>query len=63
MQYLYRRSEKSKVAHVWLDVDTACRMWSTGGIVKRSRFTVSENYGARKVCVMCKSSMRDLCKL
>ncbi len=32
------RPGKKWIAHVWLGTDTACRMWSTGGIKNKHKY-------------------------
>lgn len=54
--YLYRSKETS-AAHVWDGKDTACRMWSTGGMNRQRKYEKSETTGGRKVCAMCKQVM------
>jgi len=51
--WLIRIGAKGKHrAHIWLGYDTACRMWSTGGLNKRW-FAVKAERNGRKVCTMC----------
>lgn len=42
------------VAHVWTGEDTACRMWSTGGIPHRERFEVVDATDL-PICAMCRT--------
>jgi hypothetical protein len=54
MQYLRRveiEAGKSK-SHIWTGDDTACRMWSTGGL-NRTRRWVVEDKALRPICTMC----------
>ena len=53
MQYLIRKSGTKQKAHIWLGRDTACRMWSTGGL-KHDRFEVFDDPGEFEICHMCK---------
>jgi hypothetical protein len=53
-RYLISKKQKS-VAHIWTGNDTACRMYSTGGMSK-SRKSVSDNPNGKPICVMCKAS-------
>jgi hypothetical protein len=46
-----QRLHKAK-AHIWIGNDTACRMWSTGGLV-REHFELCDGRGEHKVCWMC----------
>lgn len=52
-------NEKS-VAHIWYEdkLDTACRMWSTGGMrwapkKKKREFKVSDDRRGRSICQLC----------
>lgn len=51
--FVYKRSRiQSNTLHIWDGRDTACRMWSTGGLVKRKYvFTISRE--GRKTCKNC----------
>lgn len=54
--YFYRVGNKNPqkvAAHIWLGNDTACRMWSTGGLSPNKTWEKSENTGGRRVCQMC----------
>jgi hypothetical protein len=53
-KYLVSIDHKKK-AHVWVDDDSACRMWSTGGIQNRRDWTVVEMHAGRAICQTCKS--------
>lgn len=50
-QYLTRK-RKPKVAHLWLGRDTACRMYSTGGM-RTKRYVVSNDRRDLPICTMC----------
>jgi hypothetical protein len=52
--YLIRKSGAKVAAHIWLGDDTACRMFSTGGL-KKDRFAVFETQMGRPLCVMCRN--------
>ena len=54
MQYLMRKNSE-KAAHIWNGADTACKMWSTGGMNRGGNWILVEDPGHRKVCAMCKS--------
>lgn len=49
--YLVRK-KKSTVAHIWTGRDTACRMYSTGGLVKR-KYELSASSRNLPTCAMC----------
>lgn len=36
MEYLFRPRSEKGAAHIWTGNDTACRMWSTGGIKNKN---------------------------
>lgn len=54
MKY-YFFNKRSAAAHIWTGSDTACRMYSTGGI--RQNGKVHDSHGARRVCNMCQNVM------
>ena len=54
MEYLIR-SRKPKVIHIWNGKDTACRLYSTGGLVK-DRYIALSNPPNLPVCTMCKGA-------
>lgn len=54
MTYLLNERKPKSMAHLWDGRDTACRLWSTGGI-KQSRpgwITTTTPMG-RSMCQMC----------
>jgi hypothetical protein len=53
-RYLVSKKQKS-VAHIWTGTDTACRMYSTGGMSKSNK-SVFDNPNGKPICMMCKSS-------
>ena len=54
--YLVRKTKTGK-AHYWNGQDTACRMWSTGGMNHR-RYTTVEDKQHQPICTMCKQVHR-----
>lgn len=59
MEYLFRVKKKGARAHIWNegDLDTNCRMWSTGGLKQSlTDWTKSTSKGDREVCKMCQNS-------
>ena len=46
-----------RVAHIWNGYDTACRMYSTGGITRKKRYHVSETNPGLPICGVCKTHM------
>ena len=52
MKYFYNPKKKSTAAHIWVNGDTACRMLSTGGMMKGGK-KVLDVVDGRKVCHMC----------
>jgi hypothetical protein len=54
MQYLIRTNGQKVSAHYWVGSDTACRMWSTGGIGRgRNKFALHDEPGNHPICSMC----------
>ncbi|MCA6108159.1 hypothetical protein [Bradyrhizobium cenepequi] len=53
-KFLIRKKGAKVRAHIWSESrkDTACRMWSTGGL-KRHRYAVTESRGDLEICAMC----------
>ena len=56
MKYLIRK-KKAKVAHyvdvgIHGDIDTYCKLYSTGGLNKRKYFVVDDNSDL-DICLMC----------
>lgn len=56
MQYLFNTKKPKSSFHLWSDGDTACRMYSTGGIKPtKPKWVVSDEAPKDKdVCQMCK---------
>lgn len=63
MKFLIRpRANGAKgIAHIWVPSgdhgrgDTACRMWSTGGIHSHTRYSVFDDRRGRDVCQNCRN--------
>ena len=53
MRYFYNPRKKA-TAHIWMGTDTACRMWSTGGI-KNKQMKVLDDRDGRRICQNCES--------
>ena len=51
MQYLIRK-KKPKCHHVFVDGDTLCRLYSTGGM-KKKKYRVAESPEGLTICTMC----------
>lgn len=51
-KFLIRKTGRKIAAHLWDGADTACRMWSTGGL-KKKNYTVHADTQGHEVCVMC----------
>ena len=60
MKYLIHPRKPSKKAHIWTGSDTYCRMYSTGGISKNSKFEVYDTAMGRPVCALCDAKRRAL---
>ncbi len=54
----YLLKDRAQVAHYWTGSDTLCRLWSTGGIVEKSAFSVSGDDKGRRICLMCGTCWR-----
>ncbi len=52
MPFLIRDRKTKARAHIWTGADTACRMWSTGGLLG-SGYTVQATDDGRQICQMC----------
>ena len=50
--YLVRRTRSGK-AHYWNGIDTACRMYSTGGMNPK-RYIPTEYLEDMPICTMCR---------
>ena len=51
--YLIRDKGQKKAAHIWTGDDTACRMWSTGGLKQNRGYTLWPHTDGHEVCHMC----------
>ena len=49
----YISHPNKRVAHIWTGDDTVCRLWSTGGIVSKSKYKITEKPTKSKICNMC----------
>ncbi len=56
MQYLIRDKGKNKAYHIWTGDDTACRMWSTGGMQKKKGYTLHDETMGLRLCCMCENN-------
>jgi hypothetical protein len=56
--FLIRDSGKSKAAHIWTGSDTACRMWSTGGLKKRRGYSIWSHPDGHSICHMCSNAAK-----
>jgi hypothetical protein len=59
MKFLCRTRKRKNAAHVWIGKDTACRMYSTGGLGSRHGFEIVDSPGERSVCTMCACAMAE----
>jgi hypothetical protein len=55
MEYFYDPLRKKTAAHIWTGSDTACTMFSTGGLKSKKR-TVYPDNGNKRICVMCQNN-------
>lgn len=51
-RYLLRVSKDKPAAHVWTGKDTACRMWSSGGL-SPSGMRLAESQMGHRLCKLC----------
>lgn len=56
--FLIRSNKKTGSAHFWNGHDTACKMWSTGGMNQRRKWSVLADAGSRPICTMCANVQR-----
>ena len=56
--FLVRKGKKSKVAHIFINNDTACRMYSTGGMNK-NKYKKVEHTNLR-ICEICKNNAWEI---
>ena len=65
MRYLVHKSKKGTAAHVWTGEDTACRMFSTGGLGRHAlkKHLVTGDPQGRRVCQLCVSKSTVLAPL
>lgn len=61
MTWLIRKSGNSQKAHWWGGEDTACRMWSTGGMSKNKEYLVSDERLGKDICTMCANVILEKC--
>lgn len=57
--FLVHKRKEKRAAHLWIGDanDTACRMYSTGGI-RKDLYEVVEHPGSRGICTMCMNAVR-----
>ncbi len=53
MEYLIRNKGTKNKTHIWTGEDTACRMWSTGGLASSKGYTVHQGTDGHEICHMC----------
>lgn len=58
--FLIRNGGKKQKAHIWLATDTACRMWSTGGLRSQKDYSISPTLNGHEICHMCQVVTRRL---
>lgn len=56
--FLIRDKHPSASAHYWDGRDTACKMWSTGGLNKNRKWAVHATPGNHPICTMCANVQR-----
>ena len=55
--YLLNTKKTSKVAHIWMGDNTACKSWLNNGIKNRTDYTLNTDTGNRKICGVCLSNL------
>jgi hypothetical protein len=60
--FLIRDKGTKNSAHYWDGNDTACRMWSTGGMNKDRKWSVHADPGSHPICSMCASAWPGLAR-
>lgn len=54
--YLFNERKKRSSAHLWDGQDTACRMWSTGGMSNtKPGYVTASGLEGRLLCHMCQT--------
>lgn len=56
--YFYNTNSRRDLAHIWTGTDTACRMWSSGGIGSRSGWSVHAESAGKRICHQCSMASR-----
>lgn len=57
--YLLNPNKNKSSAHLWLDNDTVCKMYSTGGMRKK-RQQLSPTHLGKPICTMCIANNKKL---
>lgn len=52
--YLLNLRKNKSTAHYWDGVDTACKMYTTGGM-RKNRYTVTATNRNKPICTMCQN--------
>jgi hypothetical protein len=62
---VHGKKQNTYAAHIWLETanDTACTLWSTGGIRSFSKYEVKSHAAGRRICHMCETSYKNLAML
>lgn len=54
-QYLLNTKKRKSKAHFWNGKDTACKMWSTGGMnQRRDGYVILTDHHGKEICNMCR---------
>lgn len=59
MEYFYNPKNKKTVAHIWTGADTACTMFSTGGLRGKKRLVMPDTSN-KPICLMCQNNALKL---
>lgn len=57
--YMYNAASGRKLAHLWTGADTACHMWSSGGINRaRGEWRVFDDPAGKRICNQCRNNAK-----
>lgn len=57
--YLLNPNKLKSSAHLWLNDDTVCRMFKSGGM-RKDKQIVSESAYGKPICTMCMNNLKKL---
>jgi hypothetical protein len=59
VMYLHRPPSSKSAYHLFNGIDTACRMWATGGL-RKEKYVVSETKPNKRLCHMCAVNLKKV---